>query len=273
MKTKTNWIVNILLFIGLIFIIFPIYMALIISIKNPQELAQSILSIPKHFYWSNFSKAISVTNYFHTFLNSLFITFFAVLFTILTNSMVGFAIARNIHQKFFKFLYYYFVSAMFIPFQIIMLPVVKEMSDYGLADRIGLIILYVVYGLAFNTFVYVGYLKSIPYELEEAALIDGANKWTVFWKVIFPLMKPINATIGILTALWAWNDFLLPLVMLSNSPSLQTLPLVQFTFQSQFNTNYSLSFASYILALLPMIIVYVFAQKQIIGGVTRGSIK
>jgi raffinose/stachyose/melibiose transport system permease protein len=272
MKRKTNWVVTVLLCLGALFVLFPLYMTVTIALKSPDELAQSSVSLPPKLHFENFAQAIAVTHYFRSFANSAIITVSAVILTLLTNSMVAYAIARNMHKRFYKFLYYYFVSAMFVPFPIIMLPIVKEMSDLGLTTRIGLIFLYVVYGLSFNTFVYVGYLKSIPRELEEAAMIDGAGTWRTFWRVIFPLLTPINATVGVLTALWAWNDFLLPLIILSD-PSAMTLPLVQYAFQSQFNTNYDLSFASYLLALLPMLIFYVIAQKWIINGVTRGAVK
>ena len=116
------------------------------------------------------------------------------------------------------------------------------------------------------------YINSIPVELEEAARLDGASTWMVFWKVIFPLLSPMNATVGILTCVWAWNDFLLPLVVLSD-PSAQTLPLAQFIFQGQFNTNYPVAFASYLMALAPLLVVYVIAQKWVVSGVTRGSVK
>ncbi|KHE66837.1 carbohydrate ABC transporter permease, partial [Halobacillus sp. BBL2006] len=169
-------------------------------------------------------------------------------------------------------LFYYFVSAMFVPFPIIMLPIVKQTAIWNLDNPIGLTLLYVVYGLAFNVFIYVGYIKSIPKELEEAAIMDGASTWKVFWKVIFPLLTPMNATVGILTCLWAWNDFMLPLVILSD-PDFATLPLVQYIFQTEFSTNYNLAFASYLMALAPMILVYVIAQKWIISGVMKGSIK
>lgn len=161
---------------------------------------------------------------------------------------------------------------MFIPFPIIMLPIVKLMSNLGIDNQFGLAFLYVVYGLAFNIFLYVGYLKSLPVELEEAAIVDGCSVWKLFWKVVFPLMAPINATVGVLTVLWVWNDFLLPLVMLSR-PDQMTLPLVQFVFQSQFDTNYNLAFASYLMVLSPVIVVYIIAQKWIISGVMRGAIK
>lgn len=260
------------LILGAVFILFPIYMAVMVAVKNPQEIAHSVLGIPGIFHWSNFTKAMAVTHYFHTFLNSAIITFFAVVLTVLTNAMVSYAIARNMKTKFFKSIYYYFFAAMFVPFPILMLPLVRQMSHLGLANIVGLIVLYLVYGLSQNIFLYVGYLHSIPLELEEAAYVDGAGKWTIFWKVIFPLMAPMNATVAILTALWVWNDFMLPLVMLSD-PNQYTLPLVQYAFQSQYSTNYSLAFASYILALLPMVVIYLFFQKWIVNGVTNGAVK
>ncbi len=272
MRTKTNWLTTSLLAIGALFILFPLYMAISVAVKNPQELAQSVINWPSVAHWHNFTKAMAITNYWHTFGNSFTVTFFAVLLTVLTNSLVAYAIARNMHRILFKSMYFYFISAIFVPFPIIMLPAVRLMSHLGLANLWGLIILYVIYGMSTNVFLYVGYLKSIPIELEEAALVDGANRWTIFWRIIFPLLGPMNATVGILTALWAWNDFLMPLVMLSD-PSQYTLPLVQYAFQSQYSTNYSLAFASYLLALTPMIIIYILFQKWIIKGATQGAIK
>jgi raffinose/stachyose/melibiose transport system permease protein len=269
---KINWTVTTLLIVGSIVILFPLYLTVVNAFKAPQETAQSILALPQQWRFENFTTAIEMTNFFNAFSNSFYITVFTVALTVLTNSLVAYAIARNMHKRLYKFLFYYFVSAMFVPFPIIMLPIVKQMSAIGLNNPTGLIILYVVYGLAFNIFLYVGYIKTIPKELEEAAIIDGCSRWGVFWRVVFPLLSPMNATVGILTALWAWNDFMLPLVILSERSD-ATLPLVQYIFQSQFSVNYNLAFASYILALLPMIIVYLFAQKWIISGVTKGAIK
>jgi len=249
-----------------------LYITISIALKSPQELAESALSFPLNFHWDNFIRAIEATNFFAAFKNSALITFFTLVFTILSNSLVAYAIARNMHRKLFRMLYYYFVSALFIPFPIIMLPIVKQTSAIGLNNPIGLTILYVVYGMAMNIFIYVGYIRSIPVELEEAAIMDGSSTWGVFWKVIFPLLTPINATIGILTCLWAWNDFLLPLVILSDSAD-YTLPLVQYVFQTEFGTDYNLAFASYLLSMAPMVIIYLFAQRWIIGGVVKGAIK
>ncbi|WP_180247388.1 carbohydrate ABC transporter permease [Bacillus sp. AFS031507] len=272
LKQKTNWPVTILIALGSLFILFPLYIAVSIALKTPDELAQSVLSLPLGFHFDNFKKAIESTNFFAALKNSAFITVITVVFTILTNSLVAYAIARNLHHKFFKGLYYYFVSALFIPFPIIMLPLVKQTAAFGMDNQGGLIFLYIVYGAALNIFIYTGYIRSIPKELEEAAIVDGCSTWGVFWKVIFPLLTPINATVGILTCLWAWNDFMLPLIIL-NDPADATLPLVQYIFQSEFGTDFNLAFASYLLALSPMVIVYILAQKWIIGGVVKGAIK
>jgi raffinose/stachyose/melibiose transport system permease protein len=253
-------------------VLVPLYFAVVTALKSPAELAGAGFGLPADPRWQNFADAWTLTNFPNAALNSAVITVGAVVLTLLTNSMVAYAISRNMHRRLFKGAYYYFVSALFVPFPIIMLPVVKQTALLGMDNQVGLIFLYVVYGLAFNIFIYVGYLNSIPRELEEAAFTDGAGTWTTFWRVIFPLLGPMNATVGILTCLWAWNDFLLPLVILS-SPDAQTLPLVQYVFQGQFSTNYPTAFASYLMALAPMLIVYVIAQRWVISGVVRGAIK
>ncbi|MDP1442128.1 carbohydrate ABC transporter permease [Priestia megaterium] len=268
---KTNWTVTLLLIVGTIFILFPLYLTITISFKTPQEMAENLLALPVNWSFDNFRTAIETTNFFSALKNSVFVTIFVVIFTVLTNSLVAYVIARNMHKKIYKILFYYFVSAMFVPFPIIMLPLVKQTSAWQMDNLPGLIVLYILFNLSFNIFIYVGYIRSIPVELEEAAVMDGASTWKVFWKVIFPLLAPMNATVAILTCLGTWNDFLLPLVMLDHDHA--TLPLVQYIFQSEFGTNYNTAFASYLMALLPMVIVYVLAQKWIISGVMKGSIK
>ena len=269
---KTNWVITFLISAGSLLILFPLYLLITTALKTPLELAESRLAFPVGLHFENFATAIEMTNFFNALKNSLIISISAVSITILTNSMVAYAIARNMHKRFYKGLYLYFVSAMFIPFPIIMLPIVKQTHAMGMDNPIGIIFLYIVYGLAFNIFVYVGYIKSIPLDMEEAAIIDGASTWVVFWKVIFPLLAPMNATLSILASLWIWNDFMLPLILLTKK-SMMTLPLVQFVFRSQFTTEYNLAFASYLMALTPMIMVFLFAQRWVISGVMKGGIK
>lgn len=273
-----RWPLTILLLILGIAILIPLYMALVIAFKQPQEMSNDVagaLSLPKQWSLSNFAEAIRVTDFWHTAGNSLIITVCSVVACVLVSSMISFAISRNMgHKKIYKFFYYYLVSAMFVPFSMLMLPLVKQMAFFHLDNKAGVIFLYIVFNMAMNTLLYVGYLKNIPVSLEEAAYIDGANTWSVFCKVIFPMLKPMHATVAVLTALSSWNDVLLPLVMLSGGDGKDiTLPLAQMTFQSQFGTNYNLAFASYILALLPILIFYLLAQKQIINGVTNGAVK
>jgi raffinose/stachyose/melibiose transport system permease protein len=267
-----KWLLTALLLFVSLSILFPLYITVTTALKTPAEAAEGSLALPSDPQWGNFPKAIELTNFPLALFSSLLITVFAVGLTILTNSMVAYAIARNMERGFFKGLYFYFISALFVPFAIIMLPIAKETSLLNLDNRLGLIFLYIIFGLSLNIFIYVGYLRSIPKELEEAAVIDGASVWGTFWKVIFPLLTPINATVGIIMTVWVWNDFMLPLVMLSDRDSF-TLPLVQYVFQSQFTTDFSLAFASYLMALTPLLIVYIVAQRWVIGGVTRGAVK
>ena len=175
-------------------------------------------------------------------------------------------------HKIFKASYYYIVSGMFVPFAVLMMPLVKQTAQMGIGNRFGVILLYLVFYMPMNVLLYSGYLKNIPEALEEAANIDGANAWTTYWRIIFPMMKPMHATVAILTALGTWNDVMTPLVIMSGTGQ-NTLPLAQLNFQSQFGTNYNLAFASYILALIPILIFYIICQKQILNGVANGAVK
>ncbi|CDZ23898.1 binding-protein-dependent transport system inner membrane protein [[Clostridium] cellulosi] len=272
-KEKVSWPITIfLIVIAIIFIFFPLYLTVVIALKDPSDMV-NVCALPKKIKFQNFVDAWNITEYPRKFANTFLITVLALILTIITNSMVGFAIGRNQKKsRLFNFLYYYFISALFIPFNVIMLPLVKEASAVHIDNILGITFLYIVFGLPMNTLLYTGYIKSIPKELDEAATIDGANTWQLFFKVIFPTMGPINATVVILTVMWTWNDFLMPLVLLSK-PEQQTLQLSQYVFQGQFSTNYNLAFASYLMVLLPVLIVYVFCQKWITAGITNGAIK
>lgn len=269
---RVNWWLTALLVVLALTIFVPLYFTVITALKTPDQLGGSGFALPTEVRWANFADAWTLTNFPRAALNSALITVSAVVLTLLTNSMVAYAIARNMHRRFFKGLFFYFISALFVPFPILMLPVAKQTAALGLDNPAGLVLLYVVYGLSFNIFIFTAYIRSIPVELEEAARMDGAGTWGVFWRVVFPLLTPMNATVGILTCLWAWNDFLLPLIIVSD-PQQATLPLVQYVFQSQFQTNYTVAFASYLMAMAPLLVVYVFAQRWVISGVTRGAVK
>ncbi|HJD24974.1 MAG TPA: carbohydrate ABC transporter permease [Candidatus Blautia intestinipullorum] len=273
---RINWPVTILLIIGCVTIFFPLYMAVIIAFKQPSEMTNDIagaLSLPSAFSFSNFTEAMRVTDFWHSLGNSLMLTIITVVLTMLIHSLAGYAIGRSMaRSKAYNFVYLYLVSGMFVPFAILMMPLIKQTAQMGIANRAGVVILYVVFYIPMNLLLYTGYLKNIPLALEEAARVDGSTTWHTFWRIIFPIMKPMHATVAVLTALAVWNDVMTPLVIMSGT-GLNTLPLAQLNFQTQFGTNYNLAFASYLLALLPILIFYIFCQKQILNGVVNGAVK
>lgn len=273
---KINWPITVLLVIGCITILFPLYMVIVIAFKNPTEMTNDIagiLSLPQRFSLSNFAEAMRVTDFWRSLGNSLFITGTVILLSVVVHSLAGYAIGRNMgHSKFYNLAYLYIVSGMFVPFAILMMPLVKQTAQLGIANRAGVILLYIVFYMPMNLLLYSGYLKNIPMALEEAARVDGASTWRTYWYIIFPIMKPMHATVAVLTALGTWNDVMTPLVIMSGSGN-NTLPLAQLTFQNQFGTNYNLAFASYLLALLPILVFYLICQKQILNGVVNGAVK
>ena len=272
-KEKVNWPVTILLIIGIIFVILlPLYMTLMIAIKDPSDM-NNILALPKAIRLANFVEAWEMTDFPIKFRNTLFITVVNLVFTLITNSFVAYAITRNRDKsKFFSLIYYYFVSAMFIPFSVIMLPLVVQAATFNLDNIFGITFLYVIFGMPMNSFMYCGAIRAIPIALDEAAKIDGANPLQTFWHIIFPVLKPTTATVAILSFMWTWNDFTMPLVLLSD-PEQQTLQLAQYVFKSQFSVDYNHAFASYILVLLPVLVIYIFAQRWIMNGVVAGAVK
>lgn len=275
-KEKYNWPVTILLILGLITVAFPLYMTVIIAFKQPSEMTNSIagiLSLPKTWSLSNFKEAMRVTDFWRSLFNSLMITGVTVAISLVLHSMIGYAVGRNkAKNKWYNLVYLYIVSGMFVPFAILMMPLVKQTAQMGIANIVGVIICYVVFYMPMNLLLYSGYLTNIPIALEEAARVDGASTWRTYWSIIFPIMKPMHATVAVITALSVWNDVMTPLVIMSGS-GMNTLPLAQLNFQTQFGTNYNLAFASYLLALLPILIFYIICQKQILNGVVNGAVK
>ena len=275
-KERYNWPVTALLLIGLITIIFPLYMTIVIAFKQPSEMTNSIagiLSLPKHWSLANFAEAMRVTDFWRSLFNSFLISAVTVVISVLVHSMIGYAVGRNkAKSKWYNFVYLYIVSGMFVPFAILMMPLVKQTAQMGIANIVGVILCYVVFYMPMNLMLYSGYLTNIPIALEEAARMDGATTWSTYWKIIFPIMKPMHATVAVITVLGVWNDVMTPLVIMSGS-GLNTLPLAQMTFQTQFGTNYNLAFASYLLALLPILVFYIICQKQILNGVVNGAVK
>ena len=273
---KVNWPITILLILGCLTVFFPLYMTVVIAFKQPSEMTNDImgaLALPKSWSFSNFAEAMRVTDFWNSLGNSLLLTIVTVVIAILLHGIASYAIGRSMAKsKAYNFIYLYIVSGMFVPFAILMMTLIKQTAQLGIANRCGVIVLYVVFYMPINLMLYTGYLKNIPLALEEAARVDGASTWKTYWSIIFPVMKPMHATVAVLTAMAVWNDVMTPLVIMSGTGK-NTLPLAQLNFQTQFGTNYNLAFASYLLALLPILIFYLVCQKQIINGVVNGAVK
>ncbi|GJM73257.1 sugar ABC transporter permease [Paenibacillus macerans] len=264
----------ILLSAGLVVIFLPLYLTVITAFKTSKESARNFFAFPSELYLGNFQEVLFNNNFFQFFSNSVLITLVSILLILLVVPLTAYAISRNMNKWYFKTLYILFIMGIIIPFQVIMLPVTRLMTELDLLNRFGLILLYVTYALTQGVFLYVGYIRTtIPKELEEAAEVDGCSKFRTYRSVIFPLLAPLTATVIIINSFWIWNDFLLPLLILNKSETFWTLPLFQYNFKSQYSFNYNLAFASFVMTVIPIMLVYVFFQKQIIAGLTGGAVK
>lgn len=275
MKKKIGNIASgMILFVGILLIAFPMYLTIVTAFKTGKETAQNFFTLPQTLYLDNFKEVIQSNEFFVYVGNSILITVCSLVLILIIVPLVSYAIARNMKKLYYKGIYLMFSLGIFVPFQVIMLPVVKQMTKLSLLNKYGLIILYATYALAQGVFLYVGYIKNnMPMELEEAAYIDGASKIKTYILVVFPMLKPMTATIIITNALWIWNDFLLPLLMLNKSSKYWTLPLFQYNFQSTYAVEYNLAFASFVLTIIPILIIYLIFQKYILAGMTNGAVK
>ena len=256
-KNQKNWWAYMILFAGILFMIIPLVVTIISSFKPTAEITGNFFGLPEEFTLDNYTRLFEdgITQYFF---NSSLLTIIGVGLIVAVVPMAAFSIARNMKRsKAFAIMYVFLIMGIFVPFQVIMLPMTKLMSILGLNNHVGLIILYLAYAIPQTLFLYVGYIKAIvPEDMDEAAAIDGCDKFTMYWRIIFPLLKPIHATVLIINALWIWNDFLLPLLILNKDQNLWTLPLFQYNYQGMYFSDYGPSFASYVVGIIPILIVY-----------------
>jgi raffinose/stachyose/melibiose transport system permease protein len=185
--------------------------------------------------------------------------------------MLAFYLSRT-KNKFTKVTFLILVSSMIVPFQALMIPFMSIFAPFvSLNNQVALIFFYMGFGVALSTFLYHGFISNIPTELDEAAALDGASDFTIFWKIIFPMLKPVTATVAIINALWIWNDFLLPVLVLT--PETQTLPLSTYLFYGTYATEYGQAMAGLVLAVVPIVAFYLILQRQFISGISSGAVK
>lgn len=256
----------------LIIYMFPFLFVLINSFKPKAAIMTNPLKLPETWSFANYIEAFEKMKYVQSFGNSLLITLLSVGVIIIFSSMTSYYYVR-VKTKFNQVMFIIMVTSMIIPFQAIMIPLVSIYGGLGLLNnRWTLIFMYLGFGTSLAVFMYHGFIKSIPVELEEAAMIDGCGRFRTFVSVVFPLLKPITMTIVTLDILWIWNDFLLPNLVLMNR-ELRTLPLTTFYFFSTYTVDYGLLMAGLMATIIPVIIVYLFLQKYIMAGVLQGSSK
>lgn len=256
--------------------IFPFIMVIINVFKSKADITSAPLAlVGKHgFTMKNFPAAMKKMNFFRAFGNSVFITVTSTLVTILLSAMTAFVIVRN-KWKACTLLFSLMIASMVIPFQVLMIPLV---SFYGgilgiLNHRLTLIFMHIGFSLSMATFMFHGAIHTnIPIDLEEAADIDGCNRWQVYWKIVFPLLKPTIATVAIIDAMAFWNDYLLPSLVLGRK-ELYTIPIATQVFYGTYSTDIGLVMAALLLAMLPILILYLFLQRYIVEGVTAGAVK
>lgn len=272
-RDRTNWPVTILLLLGTLTVLVPLFVTINMSLKTTgQAVDGNAFALPSPFSFESFGEAWSLTNFPRGFAVSIFITAIAVTGQILISSLAAFAIVRNWERRLFRWSFFYLLAAMFIPFPVVALPQIQLTGMLGLDNPLGVAILHIAFQMAFNTLLFTAFLRTIPIELEESMRMDGATTWGVFWRLILPLLGPMCATVGIFAFIQSWNDFMMPSLIISD-PELQTIPVLQNMFQTQFSNNYNVAFASYLMAMAPAIIVYLFAQRWVMSGLTQGAIK
>jgi raffinose/stachyose/melibiose transport system permease protein len=249
----------------------PFVLVAVNAFKPKFEILANPLSWPKEATWDNFQQAMTKMNFFRSLTNSIIITVLSVGALIIFSSMLAYFLQRT-KNKFTKTTFLILVASMIVPFQALMIPFMSIFAQFvSLNNRAALIFFYIGFGVALSTFLYHGFISKIPTELDEAAAVDGADDFTIFWKIIFPMLRPVTATVAIVNSLWIWNDFLLPRLVLTQES--QTLPLSTYLFYGQYSTEYGQAMAGLLLAVLPIIIFYLILQKQFITGISQGAVK
>lgn len=266
------WIVLILL---AVYTIAPLLFLLVNSFKSNAEIVGNPVALPSKWTFEYISSAIEQINFGTSILITFLITFISVALIVITSSLCAWAMIR-VKSVASTIIFYAFTASMLIPFQSVMYPLISEFDTFNLKNIPGLILMYGGFGLSMSIFLYHGFMKSVPKSLEEAAVLDGANTFQMFFQVVFPLVKGTTVTVIVLNAMWIWNDYLLPFLVIGNSDGVKTLTLELYFAKltsGQYGNPWQLIFPAVFVTIIPIIILYIFLQKYIIKGVADGAVK
>lgn len=268
-------ILYVLLTICAAYTLFPLLFLFINSFKGQAEIVKSPIGLPKKWSFEYIATAWDKVNIVSGLINTLIITVSAVVLIVIISSLAAWVMVRS-KSKFSTILFLGFTSAMLIPFQSVMYPLLSIFENLGLKNTFGLILMYGGFGLSMSVFLYHGFLKSVPKSLEEAAVIDGANIFQLFFKIVFPLVKSTTVTVVILNSMWIWNDYLLPFLVIGNNNTGRTLTLELYFAKmqaGQFGNPWELIFPAVFIAMIPIIVLFLCLQKHIVRGVADGAVK
>ena len=276
-KTKTtNALIFIILCLVGVFVLYPLFFILNNSFKGKLFISKDPFSLPTAETFAgltNYVNGLIKTGLLSAIGWSFFITIFSVILLILFTSMTAYYLTR-VKEKWTQALYYMFVFSMIVPFQMVMFTMSSLADKFHLKNPVGMCILYLGFGAGLSVFMFAGFIKSVPIDIEEAAMIDGCNPLQNFFKVVFPILKPTAITVAILHAMWTWNDFLLPYLVIGISTKYKTIPVVvQMLVGSNGNKDMGALMAMLVLSIIPIVIFYLTCQKYIIEGVVAGAVK
>ena len=278
--SKKNNVSNNIIFLvlcGLVVVFLaPIIFIVINSFKGKFFISDNPFSFPTAETFvgiTNYINGLEKTGFLSAMGWSFFITILSVICILLFTSMTAYYITR-VKSKITSAIYYAFVFSMIVPFQMVMFPMVKLADTLQLANPLGMVALYLGFGSGLSVFMFSGFIKSIPLEIEEAAMIDGCNPLQTFFHIVLPILKPTAITVAILNAMWIWNDYLLPYLVIGLSTEYKTIPVViQMLVGSNGNRDMGAMMAMLVLAIIPIIVFYLMCQKHIIEGVVAGAVK
>lgn len=266
------WISRIPLVLIAIIVLFPFYIAFVYSAKSFQEITFTGMALPKVIHWENYTDAISKSNYFSAFKNSLMTTIPTVILLIFVAPMGAYVLARN-KGRTYDGIYILFMAGLLIPFQSVMMPLYARLRTMGLVNTpIGFVLVRSAFALPFNIMVITGFVKNVPREIEDQARIDGASYAKTYFSIVFPLLKPVIASMIVINALDAWNDFQLAIIFMMKKNA-RTLPVMLYSFFGQYSIELNLAFATCVLSMLPVLVFYLFMQRYIVDGVAVGAVK
>lgn len=271
--TKGTAFTEILLLVFAALFLIPIYYLIITTFKTPADAVSHPMGLPVNITFVNYVRAFKAMNYFHVLGNNLIITISSVAGIVMFSAMAAYSLVRRTNH-FNRIVFLLFMVGMMVPYQMGILALYQQVSQLGLMNsHTGIILIEICYNLPFSIFLIKSFIGStVPFELEEAARVDGCGVWRTFWQIVFPLLMPVIATVAILNTLGVWNDFMTPLLFLQ-SRSKGVLLLEVLRNIGQFSTDWTNFFPMMFLAVAPLILFYIFMQKYIINGITSGSLK